>query len=87
MKYLVYYLLGINIIVFLMYGIDKIQAKNKLSRISERWLFFLSVIGGSLGALLGMFTFRHKTRKIKFYLWNIINLGIWLYLCFRYLNV
>ncbi len=85
MKYFIYYLIVINIISFLVYGMDKYAAKKNLSRVSERCLFFFGFIGGCLGALFGMVTFRHKTKKIKFYLWNIINLGIWLYLFFSFL--
>lgn len=69
-----------------MYGIDKYAARKRLSRISERWLMFLSIIGGCFGSIIGMFSFRHKTKKVKFYLWNIINLGIWLCLLFRYMK-
>lgn len=86
MKYLLYYLIGVNIISFLMYGIDKYAARKRLSRISEIWLMFLSIIGGCFGSIIGMFSFRHKTKKVKFYLWNIINLGIWLCLLFRYMK-
>ena len=60
------YLLIINIIAFIMYGIDKWKAHRKQWRISEKMLLFLAVIGGSAGALAGMYIFNHKTLHKKF---------------------
>lgn len=60
------YLLLINIITFALYAIDKFNAKTDAWRISERMLIFFAVAGGSVGALLGMYICRHKTRKPKF---------------------
>lgn len=60
------YLVLINIITFALYGIDKLNAKTDSWRISERMLIFFAVAGGSVGALLGMYICRHKTRKTKF---------------------
>ena len=59
------YLLIINIIAFIMYGIDKWKAHRKQWRISEKMLLFLAVIGGSAGALAGMYIY-HKTLHKKF---------------------
>ena len=56
----------INIIAFIMYGIDKWKAHRKQWRISEKMLLFLAVIGGSAGALAGMYIFHHKTLHKKF---------------------
>ena len=61
-----YYLIGINIIAFVIYGIDKRKAIKQKSRIRESTLLSLAFVGGSIGALLGMFLFRHKTKKAKF---------------------
>ena len=58
---LLYYLIVINIVTFLVYGIDKWKAKQGSWRISEATLLILAVIGGSIGALLGMKVWRHKT--------------------------
>ena len=55
------YLLGVNILTFLVYGIDKSKAKRKAWRISECTLLMLAVIGGSVGALFAMRLFHHKT--------------------------
>ena len=58
---LLYYLIVINIVTFLVYGIDKWKAKQGSWRISEATLLILAVIGGSIGALLGMRVWHHKT--------------------------
>ena len=60
------YLAVINIAAFILYGIDKQKARNHQWRISEACLICVAVLGGSVGALLGMFVFRHKTKHIKF---------------------
>ena len=60
------YLILINVITFALYAIDKLNAKTDSWRISERMLFLFAVAGGSVGALLGMYICRHKTRKSKF---------------------
>ena len=61
-----YYLIFINIVTFLVYGIDKWKAKQGSWRISEATLLMLAVIGGTIGALLGMQVWRHKTIHKKF---------------------
>ena len=63
---LLYYLIVINIVTFLVYGIDKWKAKQGSWRISEATLLILAVIGGSIGALLGMKLWHHKTMHKKF---------------------
>ena len=63
---LLYYLIVINIVTFLIYGIDKRKAKQGSWRISEVTLLILAVIGGSIGALLGMKVWHHKTMHKKF---------------------
>lgn len=60
------YLLLVNIISFALMGADKRRACRGRWRISERTLFLWAAIGGSAGALIGMQTFRHKTRKPLF---------------------
>ena len=60
------YLLAINAVAFLLMLVDKIKAKRNLWRIPEATLMGSAAIGGSIGALLGMYTFRHKTRHPKF---------------------
>ena len=63
---LLYYLIVINIVTFLVYGIDKWKAKQGSWRISEATLLILAVFGGSIGALLGMKVWHHKTQHKKF---------------------
>ena len=57
-----YYLI-INISTFIIYGIDKYLAIKNLYRISEKILLLLSILGGSIGALISMYLFHHKTKK------------------------
>ena len=66
MKYLLIYLVLVNALAFLLMLIDKIKAKKKMWRIPERVLLGVSAIGGSLGGLLGMQLFRHKTKHLQF---------------------
>lgn len=65
-KFIIYYLLIINIIAFITIYIDKQKAIKHKWRIKESTLFLLSALGGSLGTLLGMYNFRHKTKHKKF---------------------
>jgi uncharacterized membrane protein YsdA (DUF1294 family) len=61
-----YYLFAINIITLTAYVIDKVKAKRHAWRIPEATLLGLAIIGGSIGALIGIFVIRHKSRHIKF---------------------
>ena len=63
---LIIYLLVMNILGFLLMGIDKYKAKKRAFRIPEATLFTVALIGGSIGTTLGMFTFHHKTRHWYF---------------------
>lgn len=70
MKYIIIaaliYIMIVNIIAFIAYGIDKRQAQNDRRRISEKTLVGFAAFGGAIGAVIGMLSFRHKVRKIKF---------------------
>lgn len=66
MKYLMIYLLLINAAGFLLMLIDKRKAIKNRWRIPERTLLLTAGFGGSIGCLLGMYTFRHKTKHLKF---------------------
>ena len=66
MEYLLIYLLIINALGFLLMLLDKQKARKKKWRIPEATLMGIAAIGGSIGSLLGMYTFRHKTRHPKF---------------------
>ena len=60
------YLLVINIVGFIYMGIDKWKAKHNAWRIPEDTLFAITALGGGIGTIVGMYTFRHKTKKAKF---------------------
>lgn len=60
------YILVITVLGFLLMGVDKRKAKKHLYRIPEKTLFLLAVMGGSLGSIIGMYFFHHKTRHTKF---------------------
>ena len=64
--WIVGYLLIINIVSFITMWSDKQKAKKKAWRIPEATLFLLAIIGGSIGSIAGMYTFRHKTKHMKF---------------------
>lgn len=64
--YIYYYLLAVNILAFVLFGIDKQKARRNLWRIPEKTLLLSALIGGSAGAILGMQFFHHKMRKPKF---------------------
>ena len=66
MRALIIYLIAINILTFLIFGIDKRKARKGKWRIPEATLIGLAIAGGSIGALLGMYLFRHKTQHKKF---------------------
>ena len=66
MKLLLYYLLIINAAGFLLMLVDKWKAKKNRWRIRESTLLIVAALGGSVGSLLGMYIFRHKTLHLKF---------------------
>ena len=63
---IVIYLVAINVVTFFMYGIDKWKAQHSKWRIPEATLLGLAIIGGSIGAWLGMRAWHHKTMHKKF---------------------
>ncbi|MDO4813008.1 MAG: DUF1294 domain-containing protein [Eubacteriales bacterium] len=65
-QYALIYLAAINLVTFLTYGIDKYRAKRGAWRISEKTLFLLPLLGGSVGAIAGMKVFHHKTKHWYF---------------------
>ena len=87
------WLVLINVATFFVFGVDKLKAKRKekrdsVRRVPEKTLFFLAILGGSVGALLGMKAWHHKTLHKTFRfgipailaLQILIPLGLWLYL-------
>ena len=85
MKYFLWYLLLINSAAFILMLVDKRKAIKNRWRIPERTLILSALFGGSIGALLGMYTFRHKTKHLKFTLGipailiAQISLAIWIF--------
>lgn len=67
---LLFYLGAVNLTAFVLFGIDKRRARRHRWRIPERRLFMAALAGGSLGALAGMYGFRHKTRH-KLFAWGV----------------
>lgn len=65
---IVIYLLAINVIAFLAMGIDKWKAKRGAWRIPEQTLLSLVLLGGGIGGIAGMYAFRHKTKKPRFFI-------------------
>ena len=64
--YLLWYLAAVNLVTFTVYGVDKAKARRGAWRIPEKTLSLLPLLGGSVGALLGMRAFHHKTRHNSF---------------------
>ena len=63
---IVIYIIAVNIISFIVMGMDKRKAQKRAWRIPESTLFVLAIIGGSIGSILGMHLFHHKTRHWYF---------------------
>ena len=84
---IIYYLLVINAVAFIVYGIDKFKARKGRWRIPEATLLLLAIVGGSIGAWLGMKAWRHKTMHLKFKYGLpaiiLLQLALAVYLCTR----
>ena len=63
---LLVWLAGVNVVTFILYGVDKSRAKKGRWRIPEKTLLLLPLLGGSVGGILGMAAFHHKTRHWYF---------------------
>lgn len=63
---LLLYILAVSIVAFVIYGVDKLCAKRNWRRVSEISLLMTALLGGSIGALMGMIVWRHKTLHAKF---------------------
>jgi uncharacterized membrane protein YsdA (DUF1294 family) len=63
LQYLLYIFLSLNVFSFIITAFDKVLAIKKHKRISEKWLLMLVAFGGTIGGLLAMLIFRHKTAK------------------------
>ncbi len=82
---MIFYLGVINVLSFLIYGLDKLKAKYHKWRISEKTLLLLAILGGSYGSYFAMILFHHKTRKpvFKFGVPLILILETILLVCFK----
>ena len=87
MKLFQIYLLLINAVSFLLMLIDKYKARKNLWRIRESTLITTAALGGSIGALMGMYTFRHKTKHLRFTLGIPIILAIQLLIAYCVINI
>ena len=65
-RYLLIWLAAANLLGFVLMGADKRRARKHLRRSSERSLFLSAILGGSVGTIAGMWTFRHKTKHWYF---------------------
>lgn len=72
-KYIIIYILIINLVGFMAMGIDKLKAKKDWWRIPEGSLLMIAILGGGIGSIIGMYIFRHKTKKLKFTVRNAYN--------------
>lgn len=66
LRNIIIYVICINLVAFLVMGIDKWKAKRGAWRIKESTLFVLVLLGGGIGGIAGIYTFRHKTQKAYF---------------------
>lgn len=66
LKNIIMYLIAVNLLAFISFGVDKQKARTNQWRISEKTLLGIAICGGSLGAICGMRLFHHKTRHSKF---------------------
>lgn len=82
MKYLLVFYLCVNLLAVILYGIDKKRARRHRRRIPEATLLGVGVLGGAVGALLGMQIFRHKTKHGYFYAVNLLSLALHVALVF-----
>ncbi len=83
----VIYLIVINILGFLIMGLDKHKAKMAERRIPENTLFMFTILGGGVGTIAGMYVFHHKTKKMKFKVGMplILILEILIFVYFKYI--
>ena len=86
LQFIIIYFILINLITFITFGIDKGKAINNNRRVSEKTLWIMSLIGGSLGALLGMKMFRHKTKKLSFQAMMAVILMLQIFIIYLIVN-
>ncbi len=86
LKNIIIYIILINIFGFFIMWLDKYKAKNGKWRIPEKTLFIITALGGGIGTIAGMYTFRHKTQKLNFVIGfpfiTILEIITIIYFCF-----
>lgn len=83
---LLFVVLGVNLVTFLLFGLDKWLAGSERRRVPEAHLLWLTALSGALGAWIAMSVFRHKTRKKGFRRWALLATavnGVWIWLWLR----
>ena len=83
MKYLILFLLITNLITFIVFGIDKRKAVKGRWRIPEKTLLLMGLVFGSVGQLLGMKVFRHKTNKWYFWFCGMLSLAVQIVIIYK----
>ena len=83
MKYLILFLLITNLITFIVFGIDKRKAVKGRWRIPEKTLLLMGLVFGSVGQLLGMKVFRHKTNKWYFWFCGMLSLAVQIVIVYK----
>ena len=76
------YVIIINIIGFFIMGIDKFKAQKGYWRTPEKTIFMITLLGGGIGTVAGMYVFRHKTKKLKFKLIYLVGI-LWVVLIIK----
>lgn len=84
MKLFYWYLIIINIITFLSYGLDKLKAKMKRHRIKETTLLSMSIFGGAFMGFLAMIIFNHKTKVNRFIIVNLVSILIYIFIIYYF---
>ncbi len=83
---MIIYLIIINFISFIVYGVDKFLAIKHYYRISEFILLSFGFVGGVVGSIFGMICFSHKTKKVKFKIYLFVYMILWIYILFKYFS-
>lgn len=82
----IHYFFILNLVSFLLMGLDKYKARRHAWRIQEKTFFLLAICGGAIGCLLGIYLFRHKTKHAKFTLGMPVILILQFVLLFYFLS-
>ena len=86
-EYTTSYYICVNIIAFILYGLDKKYAREGRWRIPEKTLLGIAMIGGAAGAWIGMQTFRHKTKHMSFRMLVPLFAVVHVWIIIRYTNL